>query len=395
MGLFMFNPTLERLQKLSESNELKVIYDLYSEHKRRSFSDKDWREDRSKILSSLNILIEQGSPMALDLLWEIRDLDDLPHFDYCMSFSDLENKWSKNNKFIITLESSPAYIMPKYLKATIYESRHSFGSISFYNESEKFLNTIKDGLILVSESKILSLKGFIDFIKRQDFIEGFDFSYTGSVSYDILDFILYLPIMNSSYLGLNPCSKKPLYRKPMLRSQQLCGLKIGPNDTDSLSFFGMSFDHSISQECLTQILRYSYKISHTEILCIIGDTIKPNWFTFTFQKTLGKKEYYISFTYAKSDEKIIIEVTEAKHYGEKVDYIVHLPIDENKRRFGTLFKNILIKIRQRGLDFEADNFVNTGWLYDLIKTWKKSVFYKERNRKRSEKDPLEFLKSFI
>lgn len=391
----MFNTTVDRLRLLSDLSDKLATYDLYSYHKRKSFTDENWEDDKSVIQDNITMFVEQGDNKSLDILWELRDskenTDKLEH----VYFDDLENKWAKNNKIAMILESSPSHILPRYLVGTIYESLDRYATISFYREHESYLRSLTNLLERIDDGSILSLDGIIKFLKGLNFIEGFDFSYAITNRCDSLDFILYLSLKDRAYLGINPCSKRPAYKKPMLRSQQICGLKIGPKENDCLTFFGMSCDANVSPKFLKQLKQNSEDISHSEIICLLGLNVKPTWFTFTFHKNWDRKDRLISFTFDRLDGNIIIEITDVKNYGSKIDYIIHLPYDNNKRRSSIFFKNILIRLRETTDERNVSFFKDTTWIYDLIKDWKKALFCKERRLKKSLKDPLQFLKNVL
>jgi hypothetical protein len=391
----MFNTDIDRLRLLSDLSDKLATYDLYSYHKRKSFRDEHWEDDKSIIQDNITMFVEQGDSKSLEILWEIRDADSDPDILERIYFDDLENKWAKNNKIVMILESSPSHVLPRYLVGTIYESLDRYTTISFYREHEVYLKSLVALLDKIDCAEIISLDDIIKFLKGSNFIEGFDFSYAINTRCDSLDFILYLSLKDRAYLGINPCSKRPAYRKPMLRSQQICGLKIGPKENDSLTFFGMSCDAHVSPRFLKHLKQNSDDISHSEIICLLGLNVKPTWFTFTFHKNWDRKDRLISFTFDRLEGNIIIEITDVKNYGSKIDFIIHLPYDNNKRRSSVFFKNILIRLRETTDEKNISFFKDTTWIYDLIKDWKKALFYKERRLKKSPKDPLQFLKNVL
>jgi hypothetical protein len=392
----MSDKTTERIRILAKMGELSPTYDLYTEHRRKSFCDIEWINDKEIIKKNLSTELSKGNSDTLELLWDIRDHEHRDFYRPCENFGHLENKWCKNNKLLIVFEMSPAYVHPKYLKAVVYESKHEYYTMSFYRETKGFLQILARGMDLVYSSEITSMNEFVDYLKKENYIEGFDFSYANTMKYALQDLMLYVPISNGSYIGINPGSNKPSYNRPMLKSQQLCALKIGPNDKENLIFFGMSFNYSISRRCLDQIYKYSDLLLYTEILGILPPKLNPQWFTFTVKKPKYKRLNFITFTYQSIDQKIIVEVTGEEKFGDKVDQVIHLPTAGNKRRFQNLFWSVLDHLKQKqDQSYKDGKFQTTDWIFSLIKDWKKAVFIKDGNRITIDRDPILFLRKTL
>lgn len=380
-----------------EGTDPNALLDLYSHHKRLSFLDPSWKDIYPTYLEKLSSQIRKtGDRNLLNILWELRDRYYVEKPDNDLNISDLENTWAKNSKIVLCIDSSPYNILPSHLIITIYEYRHVFSRISFYINDSKGLAIIRNLSKQVRSGIILDFKSITDYLSSNNLVHGLHFDAEYKSESDLLDFILYIPIKNGSFVGLNPCSKVPSFEKPVIRSQQISAVRVSGPAYDGINYFAFSCNYNISDSMLNQLLIHRDDVGCWEILTTFDKTFKPSTFTFSFPKQVGKKDGMVSISYSLDELLWSIEIHGNLQYGKKPTHHFILPIKGNVRRSNQLIMGLIAHVREYGNLSISHVFHKTDWLIELIHGWVKPLFIRGWGKSSpNHKAPLSILEKIL